>query len=478
MAALKKSFLFSFLEQASSKFVSIIVQIVLARLLTPENFGVMAIILVVVGIGNVFAQNGLSNSLIQTPVINSVIQNTAFWVCFIFAIITYIVIFIIAPLVSQFYQIDDLSSYMRFVGLIILTDSFNSIQRVSLQREMEFDKLFAINLIAAVVSGVIGILMALHGFGIWALIVQTIAVSVIACLGMFFVVKWKPGLSFSCKDAFRLLSFGWNFCLTGLVNTLTGGITELLIGKTNSTIDLGYYTQGKKYPLSIMTVISAASNNVLFPAFSKLQANKDLLMETFQKVLACGTFVIAPLAFMITLVAEPLVLIFLSEKWAPCIPIFQMVCLPYAFLMFESTNLYAYTALGYGRSYLRVNVIKALVLCILVCSVCVFTKNIYLTAAAFSFSLLVGFVIEMVPAKKKFGFGALAQLKSQLPIFIVCAVSYLSASIINFFELSLILKLCIEVLIFIGIYFELAKVLRLEGWFLMVSTIKKLIKFL
>ena len=237
------SFVWSFLEQGGSKVIQLVVQIVLARLLSPEAFGVLAILLVVTQIADSVAQSGLGMALIQNSNSSDKSYSTAWWLSIGLAVVLYIAIFIGAPVIASFYKMPDLVKYLRVLGLIVFFNSANSIQRSYLQRTMNFKGIFAATTFAALASGIAGITLASLGYGVWSLVVQSLLQSVFICGVMWFQISWKPTLVFEINEARELFSYGWKICVPGILNVLYGGISELVIGRACSAGELGLYSQ-------------------------------------------------------------------------------------------------------------------------------------------------------------------------------------------------------------------------------------------
>ena len=276
------SFAWSFLEQGGSKVILLAVQVVLARLLSPEAFGVLAILLVVTQVSDSIAQSGLGMALIQKNDSDDRSYSTAWWLSLGLAAILYSALFLAAPAISLFYIMPDIVVYLRVLGLIVFFNSANSIQRSFLQRSLNFKSIFTATTLAALASGVAGIAMALLGFGIWALVAQSLLQSVFICIVMWIKVSWKPALIFDAGEAKSLFSYGWKICVTGILNVIYSGISELIIGRACSAGELGLYSQGRKYPqaaIGFAGIIPEPDISRLLPALQEAanQINERLL---------------------------------------------------------------------------------------------------------------------------------------------------------------------------------------------------------
>ena len=226
-----KSLLWSFLEQGGSKIIALLVQILLARLLSPEAFGVLAILLVVTNVADAIAQSGLGSAIIQRSKSDNLTYTTAFWLSMGIAAILFCLILCSAPVIESFYGMPGLGNYLSVLAIIVFFNSANSIQRSILQRDMDFKSLFLTSTLAALFSGVIGVGGAFLGWGIWALVAQSLTQSVAMCVVMATRVSWKPSFAFSKEEAVELFSYGWKVASTSILNVLYTGISDIVVGK-------------------------------------------------------------------------------------------------------------------------------------------------------------------------------------------------------------------------------------------------------
>lgn len=457
------SFAWSFLEQGGSKVILLAVQVVLARILSPEAFGVLAILLVVTQVSDSIAQSGLGMALIQKSGSDDGSYSTAWWLSLGLAAALYIVIFLAAPVISSFYSMSDLVVYLRVLGLIVFFNSANSIQRSFLQRGLNFKSIFAATTLAALASGIVGIVMALLGFGIWALVAQSLLQSVFICIVMWVKVSWKPTLVFEVGEAKSLFGYGWKICITGILNVFYSGISELIIGRACSAGELGLYSQGRKYPQAAIGVTSNSIANVLFPMFSAIKDDANELRKAIKHGLMVGTFIVAPMSLLAAVVAEPLVALLLTEKWLACVPIFQLTCVSNALLILQLVNLRAYMALGDSGLYMRLQIIKVLGGGSVIWITAMLTKDIYMTAwANFFVGVSSILFVDIPPAKRLHGYSALSQVKDIMPVLMLSCVASATSLAIQLLGLNHVLELLVQCAVFILVYFGGARLLRFD----------------
>lgn len=397
------SLTWSFFEQSGTKFVTLLVQILLARILSPDLFGILAILLVFVNVADSIAQSGLGTALIQRENVTDADYSTAFWLSLSIGLASYAVLFFAAPFLSALYGVSDLTLLLRVLALRIPINSFISIQRSFLQRALDFKKLFGTSFCAAVISGMAGVVAACVGLGIWSLIIQIIVQSFLSCFFMLLLVPWKPAIAFDAVLAKRLFSYGWKISATGVIDAIYSGTSELVIGKTCSISDLGYYSQGRKWPNTGIGILSTTMQNVLFPAFSAIKSDPGRLRGAIAKALVTGSFVVVPTSVFLIVAAEPVVTLLLTDKWIACVPIFQTTCVGCCTLLLQLVNLRAYMALGHSGLYLGLEIVKTLVSGALICATALLTANIYYVAIATMVSGLISVIgIDLWPAKKYF----------------------------------------------------------------------------
>lgn len=472
-----KSILWSFLEQGSSRIIQLVVQVLLARLVSPEAFGVLALLLVCVNFADVIAQSGFGSALIQRSKATNKDYSTAFWLSMLIALLMFVLLWLLAPILAAFYQEDKLILYLRVVSLIVFFNSAASIQRSYLQSRMDFKRLCIINSISSVFSGVAGVSLAILDYGVWSLIIQAITQSLFVFLIQLFLVPWRPSLEFDKQSAKSMYSYGWKISVTGIVGSLYTSVSELIVGKACSVLDLGFYSQGRKWPNQALAIISNALQNVFFPKFASLQTDLTALRDTMKKSLVLGSFLFVPFSFLFTVAAEPILVILLTEAWLPCVPIFQMVCFSNSLILLQLINLRAYMALGYSEIYMRLEIVKVAIGIVFIGFAAIMSKDIYLVAGVTALvSIFNILVIDLQPAKRVHGYSRLSQIKDIGPIYLASTFAGMSACIIWFLPLSYMLALLCEVLIFVTVYIIIAFVFRLEGARECVAILKKLKK--
>lgn len=474
-APVAKSFLWSFLEQAGSRLIAMIVEIVLARLLVPEMFGVMAILMVLVNIADVVAQSGLGVALIQRQDATVLSYTTAFWVSEGMALVLYVLVAFCAPVLAGFYQMDELTPLLRVLALVLFFKAFNSIQRSFLQKKMCFRALFISNTVAVTAAGLIGVGFAFLDFGVWALVAQSLAQGAFACLVMFIQVPWKPTLEFSLEEAKRLFRYGWKICASGIFGKIYTGLSDLIVGKACSATDLGYYNNGAKWPSAVTAALSNALENVFFPVFSSISSNSDALKKAVRKAVTIGTYLMVFVSFLLAVMAEPLIRTLLTDKWLPSVPVFQLMCLTSSLGMLQIVNLRAYMALGDSGLYLKLQIIKVFLGTCAIAFTAIFTANIYCVALASTLVSIANIVVvDLQPAKRMVGIGRCMQLRLIAPYYLLGSIAGGFAYPIVFIGLGSILTALLQATIFAVVYFGISALFKVEAYKGLILSLRSL----
>lgn len=352
------SFFWNLLEKGGSQAIALIVQIVLARLLAPSDFGMMAIMVVFINVGNVLVQSGLNTAIIQKEQLETNDMSTAFWMSFAIAAALYILLFFASPLIAEFYSIPSLVAPLRVLCLVFITNSLYSIQVALITREFQFKKIFKATITAITISGASGIAISALGGGIWGLVFQQLLYSIISAIMITLQTKWLPCLSFRTKSARELYGFGWKLLVSGVIDTIYDSASDLIVGKQFSVAQLGFFNQGKKYPQALGATLDATIQPIMLSTVSRVQSSIEDAKGIVRRALKSASFVIMPTMTYAAIAAPSLISLLLGDQWLPAVPYFQAFCIIYAFLPIHSTNLQAINALGRSDWFLKLEIIK------------------------------------------------------------------------------------------------------------------------
>lgn len=355
------SFVWKFMERANTQIINLIVQVFLARMIAPEEFGSLAVLSVFFNIATIFVQKGLSSSLIRKKQADDLDYDTAFIVSIFIAIVLYIVLFVAAPYIATIFNSSELKNALRVLTLNLLFGALYCIQNAILVRQMKFKIIFFRGLISSIISGGIGITMAIHGFGLWALVAQIVSNQIILCLIVMNSIEWKPHFRFSFERLSEIVSFGGKILISELLVYIIEGIRTLIVGKKFTTELLSYYDRGQSYPATIMRSIYDTIGSVLLPIYSKKQDEPELLATAMYQAISICMFLITPFFVGLAAVAKPLISVLLTEKWLPCVPFFIVFCFYQITYPIQGITRQVLYARGNSELVLKMEVIKGII---------------------------------------------------------------------------------------------------------------------
>lgn len=444
------NFIWRFMERISAQLVTFIVSIVIARILSPEDYSVISIILVFITFADILVSNGFATALIQKKNADNLDFSSVFYFSLIFSILLYIIIFLLAPYVAVWYKMPILSPTLRVLGIRVIISAINSVQHSYVSRNMAFKKFFFSTLGGTIISAIVGIVLALSGFGVWALVFQYLTNTFIDTVVLWFTVKWRPVLKFSLLRLKELLSYGWKLLASALIGAIYDDLRTLIIGKVYTKEELAFYSKGQQFPRLIMNNVSTSITSVVFPYFSKMQDNKEKLKQSIRKTLRTSTVVIAPLMMGLIAIANPLVKLLLTDKWIRCVPFLQLSCLFYLTSSIYTIYLQAYKSIGKSGLALCIELIDDIFGIILV--LLFLKKGATYIASIMVISRIVACIICFYYNYKLFNIKLKEQIYDViLPIVFSIAMT-VCIMILDSIEFNYIIKMIIQVIIGIGIY--------------------------
>lgn len=398
------------IERFSVQVIRFVLQIVLARILDPEHYGSLTLMVVFTTLANVFIQKGFSASLIQDKHVTEEDYSSVFWVTLGIAGIAYIVIWVAAPLIAYIYKLPELISPLRVLALLLFPGALNSVQQSKASREMNFRRVFFTNVSGVIAAGAVGIAMAYMGFGLWSLVAQSVVSTTVSCLLMRLTATWKIRPVCNWARVKRLFSFGWKLLVSELLDTLYQDLYSLVIGIKFDSELLGYYNRGKQFPQFVVTSATSTVQSVMLPAMSRQQDDWVQLKNLMRSSVSLSAYIVFPIMAGLAGVAEPLVHVVLTEKWLPSVPYMQIYCLAMAFIPIQTGCLQGINAVGRSDVFLKLAIIKTgCSLAVLIAAVYLFTSPIAI-ALVTVVTTLVGAVINAVYCRKLIGYGFREQL--------------------------------------------------------------------
>ena len=462
--------LWRFAERCGAYLVSFIVSIVLARILGPEAYGTIALITVFTTILQVFVDSGLGNALIQKKNADDIDFSTVFYTNIAFCLILYLILFFCAPIIANFYDNGDLVLLTRVLGLTIIISGVKNIQQAYVSKHLLFKKFFFATLAGTIGAAVVGILMALNGYGVWALVAQQLFNLTVDSLVLWITVKWRPIKAFSFKRLKGLFSYGWKLLASSVLDTVYNNIRQLVIGKKYSSSDLAFYNKAKQFPNLIVMNVNSSIDSVLLPTMSKEQDDKEKVKNMTRRAIKTSVYIMAPLMMGLAFTGNNIIKLLLTDKWLPCVPFLYIFCITYMFYPIHTANLNAIKAMGRSDLFLKLEIIKKVIGIILL----LFTMNISVMAMAYSLiaSSILSQIINSWPNRKLLNYGYLQQIKDILPSIILSIIMGVLIYLINYIGLSSIITLIIQVTAGIIIYIGLSKLFKIDSFNYILEIIK------
>ena len=458
------SLAYNFIERISVKLVGLVISIILARLIAPDDLGQLAIITVFINLSQTIIQGGFNTALIQSKTTDETDYSTVFYISLSAAIVLIAALYIGAPFISHYYETDALTWPIRAYSFVLLFGAFNSVQLAKLQKEMKFKITMYATLIATVLSGILGIAMAYLGLGLWALVIYNASHVVFSCLTMLASARWIPRLVFSFERAKQLFSYGWKMFVSAILCSVYYDIRTLIVGKKFSTEDLGYYDRGQQFPIVISQNLSYAIQAVMFPTLAACQDEISRVKALLRRSVTLGAIVIVPMMVGLAVTAESVILLLLTDKWLPCLIYMQIVCIAEASLSLCSSNLVAIKAIGRSDVYMKLEIVRrVLMLVVLAISLFCFNSPVAI-AVGFLISSWLDYIVITIPVKKLLNYGLLEQLKDLWKIFAAAAVMGVVVYAVSLVKMGLLLGLCVQIATGVAVYVVACWLLKIESF--------------
>ncbi len=401
------------MERWGAQGVTLVVGIILARILEPKVYGSIALVTVFTALLQVFVDSGLGTALIQKKDADDLDFSSVFWFNLIICILLYFGIFISAPLIASYYNRNDLIPVIRVLSLTLVISGVKNIQQAYVSRNLLFKKFFFSTLGGTIGAAFLGIWMAYHGFGVWALVAQYLFNGIVDTAILWITVKWRPKFIFSFDRFKALFSYGWKMLISSLIDTIYNELRALIIGKYYSSEDLAYYTKGAQYPKYAVDNINSSMNSVLLPVLSKKQDDLIAIKSNARKVIQLSSFLIWPMMIGLCVVADNFITVVLTEKWLPATIFMRVICIGTAFQPLQTTNLSVIKALGRAEIHLKLEIIKkSIAITIVIISAFISVKAIAIGTVIYS---VIATMINSYPNKKLINYTYFEQIKDILP---------------------------------------------------------------
>lgn len=455
--------IWSFSDTIGTQFVQLLVQIFLARLLMPEDFGIIGMVTVFIALFETFIDSGFTQGLIREKDTTQEDYSTVFLFNLGMSFLLYLILFISSDLISQFFQEPKLVSIIRILSIVLIINAFGLIQKTMLIKNINFKIQSKINITSSIIAGIIAIMFAIYGFGVWSLVINIISKQFLQALLFSIANRWVPSFCFNVKSFKRLFSFGWKLLVSRIFTTIYENIYYLIIGRSFSAADLGFYTNARKLKDTIASSISNSVQKVSYPVLSTIQDDEERLKRGYRQIIKNSVFIHFPLMFGLVATAPLLLRILLGKNWIPAIPYFQILCLGGLVYPLHSINLNILQVKGRSDLYLLVNFIKKVVGFSLIAVVIFLKLGILGLLWATVVSSFISYFINAFYSEKLLSYSVFEQIKDVMPIFLISMLmgifTHLTGRLIEF---NLISVLIIQVMVGITVYLTLCKITKID----------------
>ena len=452
----------SFSDLIANQGIQFIIQVILARLLLPEDFGLIGMITIFISLSTTFIDSGFSQALIREQDAKQEDFSTVFYFNLAMASALYLVLFFAAPLISDFFREPKLIEILRVLSLVLIINSFGIIQRVMLVRRIDFKTQTKISIVASVVSGAVAVALAYFGLGVWSLVIRTLTMQFLVALLLSISNKWKPSLVFSMTSFKKLFRFGSRLLASGLLNTIYVNIYYVIIGRFFSATELGYFTNGKKLEEVASHAVSTSLQRVSYPVLSSMQKDENRLRAGFSKIIRTSTFINFPIMVFLAATAGPLIGLVFGEKWLPSIPYFQILCFAGMLFPLHAINLNTLKVKGRSDLFLKLEIVKKAITTAIIVTVLLLRLGIIGLLWGSVLSSYISYYINAVYSKKLISYSIKDQVKDILPSYIL---SFVMGALVLIVGLVMpggdLVKLIVQVFVGFLTYVGLSKLFKI-----------------
>ena len=449
-----------FIEQFSMYGVQFLIGIVMARLLSPSDFGIAALPAVFIAIAQVFIDSGFALALIRKSEVTEKDLSTSFYYSLAVGVTLYLVMFFCAPLIAAFYEVPILTSLIRVSTLTFIWNPLLTPQNVILNRKLDFKTPARISIVNRIVAGVVGISVAYCGFGIWALIASSITASVLGLIQTWIAVKWIPTERWSKNSFSYLWNFGNKMIGSGLLRTLYANLIPVMLGKFGSTAQLGVYNRSRQFASLPSDNLAGIINSVTYPVLSKMQNDREHLRLIFIKMIKVSSFVAFPIMMIMSALSEPLILTLITDKWKECVPLLQIMCFTYMFQPAQILNVHLLQVLGRPDLTLRLEIITK---CIFPVFVILAIQHSLIVLCVVNFCItMVAFVMNTYYTGKLIDVGYLKHVRLLFPTLVLSLVTMAAVFFVTSFISSSMMKLFVGGFLGVCFYLVLAYLLKFD----------------
>lgn len=447
------------------------ISVVLARLLLPSDYGVIAICSMFLVLTGIFIGGGLGTALVQKKNADDIDFCTVFYSGLVLSIVVYLAVFFAAPYIAIFFKNEQITAVIRVLALSMPIGTLSGVQNAFVSKQMMFKKFFYSSLIGTIASGAVGLGMALTGFGVWALVGQNLVSTITNTLVLFYIIDWHPKLIFSYERFKQLFSFGWKMAVVNILTTFFYQLKGYVIGYKYSAAQLAYYNRGEGLPGILYNNINGTISDVLFPALSQLQDDKEALKRALSRAMRISSFFLIPALFGLAAISDKLVIIIFSEKWAPSIPFMQVICMISCSDILGMANYQAIKAVGRADTLLKMEFLKRPAM-FAVLIVTMFISPLAIAVGQLVYSILA-FVVNAYPNRKYIGYPIWQQMKDVGKNFLISLVMAIVVYLLGTLGLNMYVSVVLQVVTGALLYYVMSRTLNKEDYGYVMNFVKE-----
>lgn len=458
------------MEKAGTQVIQFAISVVLARLITPEEYGIVGLLTIFMALSDVVIQQGLATALVQKSDADSIDFSSVYWANLVIACLLYLIMFLLAPLVASFYSEPSLIPIMRVLSLGVVIGSLGSVHYTIMVKRLEFRKSFFSGLSNSLVYGFVGIILAVNGAGVWALVIGNLSGKVASAIVYQITVKWRPEWKFSLGRVHKLFRFSSKLLITNSVNTVMNNIHAVVIGRYFPKADLGFYQRGQQIPQTLLVAIDGSLSEVLYPTFSLIKEDKAAVKSAVRRAVKISMFLILPILAGLFAVSESLTLVLFTERWIASVPFMQLSCIVCLFWPLAVRE-QAINAMGYSAATMK-NSLVTKGLTLLLIFLCI-PLGIYAILVSTIIASVVSLMISSYYTKKCYNYSFWELCKDIGPTFILAVFMGACVLSINGLPIVPILKLMLQVVIGVVIYVAGCLIIRVDSFTYVLNMVKK-----
>ncbi|MGN0243007.1 MAG: lipopolysaccharide biosynthesis protein [Lachnospiraceae bacterium] len=465
-----------FFERSFAQLVSLVVSIILARLLLPEDYSVVSIVAIFFTFANIFISGGFSSALIQKKEADILDYSSVLYVSIFIALVMYALMFFLAPFISRIYTQPILIPIIRVMGITLIINAIKSVFSAYTSSHLQFKKFFYATFFGTIISAVVGICMAHRGFGSWALVAQQMTNSAIDTLILFMSTRCRFVFKISFQRMRELFSFGWKIFLTSIISTIYDEVNPLIIGLRFSPSDLAFYEKGRGFPSIISAMISDTFSSVLFPVMSKLQDDKEELLNYTRRFIGIASFFVFPMMLGFFAISDNFISLILTDKWMPAAIYVKIFCITYMFNIIQNGNLHVIKAMGRSDISLILEVIKKSSYAIVIFTFIMLSKQPEMLAIATIVNTCIALIVNTYPNRKLIGYSYKLQVLDVIPNLFSSIVMTMVVSLMNQLPFSKIVLLLMQIICGIVVYVVLNMLIKNQNMTYTISMLKDVFK--